>query len=146
MIKRIGGTSMNHQTTNAVLRIVLGLIFLVHGLDKFQTGLDQVAMWFSSLGLPGVLAYLVAWLEVIGGIALIIGFQTRFFSGAFILLLVGALFSVKLSAGFLGDGSSAGYEFDLALLAIAIHLLNVGPASRYSLDFYLFQRKDQLSE
>ncbi|WP_343781120.1 hypothetical protein [Alkalibacillus silvisoli] len=31
---------------------------------------------------------------------------------------------MKLSAGFLGDGSTAGYEFDLALLAIAIHLVN----------------------
>ncbi|WP_188208191.1 DoxX family protein [Alkalibacillus aidingensis] len=134
---------LHHATTNAILRIVLGLIFLTHGLDKFQSGIDQTAMWFNLLGLPGFLAYLVAWLEVLGGVALIVGLATRYTSAAFILLLVGALFSVKLSAGFLGDGSSVGYEFDLALLAIAIHLFNVGPATAYSVDLYLYKRNHE---
>ncbi|GAA0450759.1 DoxX family protein [Alkalibacillus silvisoli] len=69
---------MQHATTNMILRVILGIVFLVHGLDKFQTGLDQVSMWFSSLGLPGILAYIVAWVEVLGGIMLIVGFRLGF--------------------------------------------------------------------
>jgi putative oxidoreductase len=106
-----------------VLRITLGIIFFVHGIVKFQSGIDNIAGWFSSIGLPGFMAYGVALLEVVGGIALIIGLGTKLFSVLFALLMVGAIVKVKFAAGFLGNGEMAGWEFDLALLAMSIYLV-----------------------
>jgi putative oxidoreductase len=104
------------------LRVTLGIIFFVHGVVKFQSGIENIAGWFSSIGLPGFMAYAVALLETIGGIALIIGLGTRVVSALFGLLMIGAIIKVKLAAGFLGNGQMAGWEFDLALLVISIYL------------------------
>jgi putative oxidoreductase len=106
-----------------ILRITLGAIFLIHGVVKFQAGIENTAGWFESLGLPGVTAYGVALLEIIGGILLIIGLATRLVSALFAILMIGATVKVKLAIGFLGNGQMAGYELDLAFLAIAVYLV-----------------------
>ncbi|TCP70630.1 putative membrane protein YphA (DoxX/SURF4 family) [Baia soyae] len=106
-----------------VLRVIFGLTFFIHGWSKFSGGIDGVSGWFASIGLPGFLAYIVAMIELVGGILLIIGLGTRLIALLNAFVMIGAIFSVKLSAGFMGNGQSAGYEFDLALLAIAIYLV-----------------------
>lgn len=111
-----------HETGSLILRLVLGISFLVHGLIKFQSGIDNIAGWFQSIGLPGFAAYAVAIIEVVGGIALIVGIGTRVVSVLFALIMVGAIVTVKLAAGFAGNGQMAGYELDLAFLAMAIYL------------------------
>jgi putative oxidoreductase len=105
-----------------ILRVTLGALFLIHGVVKFQGGIENIEGWFSSIGLPGFMAYGVALLEIIGGIALIIGFATRIVSVLFALLMIGAILKVKLSVGLLGNGQMAGYELDLAFLAMAAYL------------------------
>lgn len=105
-----------------VLRVILGLTFFIHGLSKFQGGLGNTAVFFESLGIPGFSAYVVAVIELIGGILLILGIGTRVVSVLFAAIMLGAIFTAKLSAGFLGDGQMAGYELELALLAMAIFL------------------------
>jgi uncharacterized membrane protein YphA (DoxX/SURF4 family) len=85
-------------------------------------GLGNVEAWFDSMGLPGFLAYIVAFLELIGGILLIIGLFTRYVSVLFIIMLLGAIFTMKLSAGLLGNNQMAGYELDLAFMLVAIYL------------------------
>jgi uncharacterized membrane protein YphA (DoxX/SURF4 family) len=57
-----------------------------------------------------------------GGILLIIGLATRLVAALFALLMIGATVKVKLALGLLGNGQMAGYELDLAFLAIAIYL------------------------
>jgi putative oxidoreductase len=106
-----------------VLRVTLGALFLIHGIVKFQGGIENIVGWFDSIGLPGFMAYGVALLEVIGGIALIIGLATRLVSGLFALLMIGATLKVKLAVGLLGNGQMTGYELDLAFLAIAVYLV-----------------------
>ncbi|MCM3728389.1 DoxX family protein [Neobacillus cucumis] len=105
-----------------ILRVTLGALFLIHGIVKFQGGIENIVGWFDSIGLPGFMAYGVAFLEIIGGIAIIIGLATRFFAALFALMMIGATIKVKLSVGLLGNGQMAGYELDLAFLAIAIYL------------------------
>lgn len=105
-----------------ILRITLGILFLIHGVVKFQGGIENTVGWFESINIPGFMAYVVALLEVIGGIALIIGFATRLVSILFALLMVGATITAKLPVGLLGNGQMAGYELDLAFLAIAVYL------------------------
>ncbi|WJE51807.1 DoxX family protein [Bacillus cereus] len=116
---------MNQHMGNLIIRIVLGVTFFMHGLAKFQSGIDNIAGWFTSIGLPGALAYGVATVELVGGLLLIIGLGVRYIGLLFALILVGAIVKVKWSAGLLGDGKNPGYELDLALLAMGLYLFVV---------------------
>ncbi|WP_334072410.1 MULTISPECIES: DoxX family protein [Paenibacillus] len=98
-----------------IMRVVLGVLFLAHGIDKMKMGLGNVAVWFESIHLPGLVAYLVGPIELIGGVLLIAGLFTRYVSALLAVVMLGAIFTAKLSAGLLN-----GYELDLALLSIAI--------------------------
>ena len=62
-----------------ILRLVLGFTFFMHGYDKFQGGIDNTAGFFSSLGLPGFMAYIVGGIEVVGGIAVIMASEQGLF-------------------------------------------------------------------
>lgn len=135
---------MNRNDAGAVvLRVILGLTFFIHGLSKFQGGLGNTAGFFESLGVPGFSAYVVAVIELIGGIMLILGIGTRIVSLLFAVIMLGAIFTVKLSAGFLGDGQMAGYELELALLAIAIFLVIANSAS-FSLGNKIFRSEKRI--
>ncbi|OKL36503.1 DoxX family protein [Domibacillus mangrovi] len=120
------------ETGALILRVVLGIIFFVHGLVKFQGGIGNTVGWFDSIGIPGGLAYVVAIIELVGGIALIVGFGTKIVSALLALLMIGATLKVKLAAGFLGNGQMAGYELDLALLAIALYIA-INGSKKYSI-------------
>lgn len=106
-----------------ILRVTLGVLLLIHGVVKFQGGIENIVGWFSSIGLPGFMAYGVALLEIVGGFALIIGFGTKLVAALVAILMIGAIITVKLSVGLLGNGQMAGYELDLAFLAMAIYLV-----------------------
>jgi putative oxidoreductase len=57
-------------------RILMAQIFLLSGLAKFMNG-EAMAQGLVALGLPAVLIYAAAVLEVAGALALIVGYQTR---------------------------------------------------------------------
>ena len=82
------------------------------------------------------MATVVAIIEIVGGIALIIGLGTRIASLVLGVVLVVAIFQAKLGMGFLG-----GYELDIALLAMAVHLVLSG-SSLLSVDS-LFGKKNK---
>ncbi|MCG7343826.1 DoxX family protein [Sporosarcina sp. ACRSL] len=119
-----------------ILRVVLGVTFLIHGIAKLQMGLGNVAGWFESIGILGFLGYVVSFIELLGGIALIIGLGTRIVSALIGIVMVGAIFTSKLSLGFIGE-VAAGYELDVALLAMAAVLVISG-SQLLSLDNKLF--------
>ncbi|MGE7879019.1 DoxX family protein [Peribacillus muralis] len=122
------------------LRVILGLTFFIHGVSKFQGGIGNTAGFFNSLGIPGFMAYIVAGIELIGGLAVILGLGTKIVSVLFAIILLGAIVTAKLPAGFLGNGQTAGYELDLALLAMSVYL---ACASRtvFSVDHMFFNKK-----
>jgi putative oxidoreductase len=143
---KFGGIIMikKYEASTLILRVVLGLTFFIHGLVKFQGGIENIVGWFDAIGLPGFLAYGVALLEVVGGIALLVGFGSRIVSALFVLLMIGATLKVKLAGGFLGDGTTgAGYELDLAFLAMALFIA-INGSKMFALDQLLF--KGQKSE
>jgi putative oxidoreductase len=105
-----------------IVRLAVGIIFLLHGMMKFQSGITNIAGWFDSIGIPGGMAYIVAIIEIVGGIGVILGVGTRVIAVLLSLTLVVAIVKVKLAAGFFGDGKMSGYEFELALLAMTILL------------------------
>ncbi|KSU86968.1 DoxX family protein [Priestia flexa] len=117
------------------IRVVLGLTFFIHGLSKFQGGIDGTVGFFESIGIPGFMAYVVAIIELIGGVAVIVGLGTRIVAALFVFVMLGAIFTAKLGAPFVG-----GYELDIALLAMSLHLVFAGSGA-LSLDQLL--RKDE---
>lgn len=131
-----------YELGSLLLRVILGITFLIHGWAKLQMGLGNVAGFFQSLGIPGGMGYIVSFIELFGGIAMILGIGTRVVALLFAFVMIGAIFTAKLSAGFMGNGQMAGYELDLALLIISVYLvLNGSPL--YSLDQMLGRSKQE---
>lgn len=132
---------MNKQEIGKlILRVILGLTFFIHGLVKFQGGISNTVGYFDSLGIPGFLAYAVAIIELVGGIALVLGIGTRIVAALLALIMAGAIITAKIPAGFLGNGQMAGYELDLALLAMSIFFV-LADKSVLSLDNKLSSSK-----
>jgi putative oxidoreductase len=79
-------------------RILLALIFIVAGVGKISDPAGT-AGYMQSVGLPGFLVWPTIALEVLGGIAIIIGFQTRIaaFALALFTLAAAALFHTNFA-------------------------------------------------
>src|SRR5215207_11490809 len=114
----------------ALLRIVVGIVFVMHGQQKlFEMGVGGVAGFFASLGVPApqLAAIVVSLLETVGGVALIFGVLTRLFG----LLLTGDVLVAMLlvhrpNGFFVGNG---GVELVLLLAAAALALALTGPGA-----------------
>lgn len=106
-----------------ILRLVLGVIMVAHGYPKVFGGLHRHVGFVVSLGLPGWLAYLSAVAEFFGGILVIIGLFTRCAAIAILIDLLVAIWKVHWKHGLLAEG---GYQFPLALAAIAFALIFIG--------------------
>jgi putative oxidoreductase len=65
------------DTGKLVLRLALGILILLHGLAKLQSGVGGLSGMLSSHGLPGVLAYGVYVGEILAPVLLIVGLYTR---------------------------------------------------------------------
>jgi putative oxidoreductase len=107
------------------LRIVLGAIMIGHGYHKvFGGGLVEHYHRVQSLGLPGFLAIPSAFAEFFGGILVLLGFFTRCAGIAILIDMIVAIWKVHWKNGLLAQH---GYEFPLALAAIAFTLMCYGP-------------------
>jgi len=115
-----------------ILRIVLGLLILLHGVNKLPPPPEFLITALSARGLPSVLAYGVYLGEIVGPILIIIGIWTRV--GA---LLIVANMIVALFVAHTGDlfhlNKQGGYQLELQAMylftAVALALTGAG---RYS--------------
>jgi putative oxidoreductase len=124
-----------------VLRVVLGVIFAAHGAQKLfgsfgGPGLRGTAGSHGQLGIkpPFLMAVVAGLAEFVGGIMIAVGFLTPLAAVALILTMAVAVFTVHLKNGFFN--MNGGYEFNLALAAMALTLLITG-AGALSLDAVL---------
>lgn len=124
-----------------ILRIVVGAVFAAHGAQKiFEYTIPGTVESFTGMGVPfaEIAAPVVAFLELIGGVLLALGFLTRPVGLLLAIDMVVAAVLVHLSAGlWVGDG---GYEFVAVLGAAALALVLTG-AGRVSLDHALLRRR-----
>ena len=117
-----------------VIRLILGVIFLFHGsqlLFGMFEGPGLQATVNGGPGHPGMgpMGYLVAVGQFFGGLGLVLGVLTRFSAAALIVIMLGAIFMVHLPNGF--SVQKGGYEFNLALIGLALPILIAGPG-RYT--------------
>ncbi len=131
---------MKITIVSTIMRVVLGIMFLAHGISKFEMGMASVGGWFQSMGIPSFLAYVVSPIELIGGALLIVGLFTRYVSVLLIFVLIGAIITVRLPVGLLGNGQMAGYELDLAFILVALYLV-ISDNTGFAIDQVLFKRK-----
>lgn len=113
----------------ALLRIILGVVFFAHGYIKFfKMGMDGVVGFFTSLGIPSpaVAAWCVTMLEMVGGLALILGIFTPVLGVLFAIEMAGVIFFAKRGQGFFGP---KGYEFELTLLFASLAVALAGPGA-----------------
>ena len=121
-----------------VLRLTLGVIMAFHGYQKL-TGMTPAGFgngMLDGLGVPApvAVAWVVTLVELVGGIALIVGAGTRVAALANGVVMLGAILLVKSDVGLIApQGAGAGAELDLALLALAVGVLLLGPG-RLSVD------------
>jgi Predicted membrane protein len=82
---------MSNSVQLLVARILLSIIFITAGWGKL-IDISGTAGWFGSIGLPapGILVWLVTALELLGGIAILVGFKTRWVAWALAAFCVGA--------------------------------------------------------
>ncbi|MGO4704794.1 DoxX family protein [Microvirga sp. 2MCAF38] len=112
--------SPNSAYATLLLRLSLGLMYLAHSvvLKLMTFTLAGTAQYFQSLGLPGWLAYATFFAEMIGGILLILGVQSRWVALALIPVLIGA-FGVHSGNGWVFSANGGGWEYPLYLIVLS---------------------------
>jgi putative oxidoreductase len=122
------------------LRLAVGVVFTYHGWLKLDD-VSGFAGFVDSLGIPAptFMAYVVTYLELLGGIALIIGLATRYVAALFAIEMVFTTLLVKLDVGLIAS-EGVGAELDILILAIALSLVLTG-AGRWSVDALVVGRR-----
>lgn len=123
-----------------LLRLALGTMFLAHGLLKIMVFTPAgTAGFFASLGLPAWLAYPTMGAEVVGGLLLIAGIQSRYVALALIPILLGSLW-VHSGNGWLFSSENGGWEYSLFLTVAAAAQVLLGDGA-YNLSALLGNKK-----
>lgn len=112
-----------------LLRLALGVLFLVHALTKLLVFTPAgTAAFFESLGLPGVLGYLTIAVELAISAALLLGIYARWIGLLGVPLLLGTIVTVHGASGFSFANAGGGWEYPAfwALALVVLFLLGDG--------------------
>ncbi|MES2225108.1 MAG: DoxX family protein [Patescibacteria group bacterium] len=142
MIEKYFGSRINSALL--IIRIIIGLIFFLHGIAKFNMGIDGTTAFFASVGIPlaALFAWIVTLVETFGGLALILGIGTRITALLLaITMIVASIIVIQMGSPLINTQLATGYELNLALIAALIPIIILGPG-RYSLARYVII-KDQ---
>ncbi|MBO0798988.1 MAG: DoxX family protein [Blastocatellia bacterium] len=128
------------------VRIVAGVIFLMHGSQKLfgafgGGGIEGTSRFFEQAGIaPGVFwAWVIGLVEFFGGLALLLGVLTRYAALLLGVEMLVAVLVVHLPHGFF---LPQGFEYPLAMLGICVTLLLSG-AGELAIDPFINRRLSQ---
>jgi putative oxidoreductase len=139
-MKRLMSTSNDVALTT--LRLVLGVVYFAHGAQKMLGwfggyGLHGTMGFFTHMGMPAPVAFLVICTEFFGGLGLIVGLLTRIAALGIGVEMIGAIFMVHMANGFFmnwtGTQKGEGFEYHLLAIAMSAALLLRG-AGAFSVD------------
>jgi len=113
----------NKNLALLLLRIGVGLIFVLAGWGKL-TGIENVQSFFGNVGIPlaGIMAWVVALVEFVGGLMVLIGYKVKIPSLLLAFIMIVAILTVKLG----GDGGFSGMRVDIMLLVSSLALAILG--------------------
>lgn len=127
------GAQGSQDLGKAVLRIVLGVLILLHGIAKLINGPGFVVKMVAQAGLPESVAYLVYVGEVVAPILLILGIWARLGG---LIIAINMLFAFGLvhlkDIGKMADTGGWALELQGMYLAAALAVALLG-AGRYSI-------------
>ncbi|MBP9757926.1 MAG: DoxX family protein [Candidatus Pacebacteria bacterium] len=109
------------------IRVGTGLVFLMHGWSKYGMGTEAVNGMFAGMGFPMGTGVFVMALEIIGGIALILGVLPRVFAILFTILMAVAIYAT----GFFANGYRQ-HELEILLMLLSLGIAFAG-SGRWSL-------------
>ena len=121
MVEATLRTHRLHDLSHFGLRIVAGVLFIVHSTAKFDSGFGG---FLSSIGLPAEMSLLIGILELLGGTLLIVGVLTRIASSLLAIEMLGVIIYVKKIQSFSGRG---GLELELLAFVILLTIIVLGP-------------------
>lgn len=122
---------VSEDAAKLMLRVVLGVLILLHGIYKVQNpgAVEWIGGLFNGVHLPAFLAYLVYIGEILAPIMLIIGYRTKLAAALIAITLVVAILLAHIGDIF-ALGSTGGWAIELQLMylfgAIAIMGLGAG--------------------
>lgn len=141
MVQKMCATA--NDLTLAVVRLVLGIIFFVHGaqltLGWFGGYGYAGSMHFFThgMGIPAPFAFLAIMTQFLGGIGLIVGFLSRIAALCIAVDMLVAILMVHIHVGFFmnwyGMQKGEGYEYHLLVLALCL-IIFVKGAGAASID------------
>ncbi len=112
-----------------LLRLSLGVMFLAHAAMKiFVFTIPGFVGFFHTLHLPAIVAYGIIALEIVGGIALIVGFYASWFAVPLALEMIGTIILVHGANGWVFTAKGGGWEYPAfwAVGLITLYLLGDG--------------------
>jgi putative oxidoreductase len=115
------------------VRVVVGVIFAIHGSQKLFGAFDGPGLEKIVQGM-GPIGYLVTIGEFFGGLGLVVGFLSRFSAASIIVIMIGAIVKVHGPKGFFL--SNGGFEYNLSLIGLLIPILIAGPG-KFSIGRFL---------
>lgn len=134
------------------LRLIAGYGFFAHGVAKLERGPDHFADILQAIGTPAphIMAWLTIFVELFGGLAVLLGAFVVWVSAPMAAVLLVAIFTVHLPFGFTSikllavtaDGPKfgpPGYETDLLYLACLATLL-LGGSGPLAVDGWIASR------
>ena len=126
------GTASNSSTTILLGRILLAAIFLLSGFGKL-TAIAGTAGYFGAMGLPvpTVTAIVVGLIELLGGIAILVGFQTRI--TAWVLAIFTIATALVAHTGWADQNQMIHFLKNVAITGGFLVLASSGPGA-YSID------------
>ena len=129
--------------SHLVVRVALGVVFVAHGAQKVLGwfgghGLRATINGFKGMGVPPAAAATAAFIEFLGGLAMLAGFLVRPAAVGLIVVMLVAVSKVHARHGFFINfagtpGKGHGYEFNFVLIAMALSIL-IGGAGVLSID------------
>ena len=143
MLKKLYYT--NDNIAGLIARLALGIVILPHGLQKLLGmfgggGFSKTVEFFTSTGMPSILAILIIVGESFGAISLIVGFLARFSAAAISIIMLGAILMVHKQHGFFmnwfGNQQGEGFEYHILAIGLGLVVVLVG-AGKASIDLML---------